>query len=81
MRIHVNTKEGKLSIPLPTALVFNDLTARLCASAAQQEHGLLMKEEAFVQLFAALREAGELLGDTPFVEVDSANGEHVTITL
>lgn len=84
MRIHINSKDVNLSLPLPNALVFNGLTARLCASAVQREENDLPLEadrETLTRLFALLREAGELLGDTPFVEVDSANGEHVTIML
>lgn len=82
MRIRVNTKDVSLSFPLPNALVLNDLTARLCASAVRREEGEpTIDRETLSQLFSLLREAGDLLGDTPFVEVDSANGEHVRIML
>ncbi len=82
MHIRIRSEYTSLSLPLPNALVFNRMTAHLCANAARRSgHASPVDEALLTQLFVQLHEAGTLLGDLPLVEVDSADGDHVEIFL
>lgn len=81
MRIDVKTPNDRdICIRIPTALVLNHLTALIGVKAAQHYGASLTINQAF-GLIDAIRDFKHLNGSWTFVEVESASGEHIKITV
>lgn len=84
MRISVKTEEVSLSIPIPDWLLFGPLGAKTAASALKKytpEVGQRLTEEALHTLLGALKKARDTYGTWDLVEVFTADGVRVKITL
>ncbi len=81
MVIHVHQKNGpKLFIPLPTGLIFNGITAGIAARATPKTD-TPMNAAQLRRLFAAVRHYKQKHPDWVLVDVRSADGDRVKITL
>lgn len=77
MVIKVKTDEHKITIPLPSGLIFNGFTAKLISKIddiplTTDQMNVIMRE---------LRHAKSILKGEPILEVHSNNGEDVLIKL
>jgi hypothetical protein len=84
MRIKVRSQDTNVNIPLPTNLVFSKGTVRLANRFGRKYAGDAMKDippEALDRLFGEFRWIKRQYGHWTLVEVRSANGEEVVITL
>lgn len=81
MRIIVDTTNDKnIHITLPTGLILNRLTALIAAKAAQK-NGIMVTYEQIYSLLTALKDFKRINGDWTLVEVESADGNYVKITI
>ena len=84
MRIKVRSQDTNINIPLPTNLVFSKGTVWLANRFGRKYAGDAMKDippEALDRLFGEFRRIKRQYGHWTLVEVRSANGEEVEITL
>lgn len=84
MKIHIRSNEHRLFIPLPTNLVFSKATVWLANGIGRKYAGDALKDippEALDKLFAEFRRIKKKHGTWELVEVQSAEGEQVRITL
>ncbi len=79
MLIRIQEHGGvNLTIPLPTGLVCNAITAEIAAQAAKKQ-GVPMKAADLRRLFAAIRHYKRKHPDWVLVDVQSADGDRVSI--
>ena len=81
MLIKVRSQDGpNLTIPIPTGLFCNRLTAGFAAKAMEQ-NGCTATPEQMVRLFKAIRQCKRKHPDWVLVEVQSADGDYVYVKL
>ncbi len=81
MVIRIRSQDGpNLTIPLPTGLVFNGITAEIAARATRSTVAP-MNAAQLRRLFAAIRHYKKKHPDWVLVEVRSADGDYVKITM
>lgn len=81
MRIIVETASSKsIRLRIPTGLIINPLTAWIAAKVTQENDVTLTYEQACA-LFAALKDFKRTHGEWKLVEIESANGDFVEITI
>ncbi|MDD4189037.1 MAG: hypothetical protein PHX37_03015 [Eubacteriales bacterium] len=80
MKIKIRSKEHKFTIPVPNAMLFSKITARLIAKYARTDD-LTVSKEQMAAILDELRKAKRLHGKMKIVEVNSADGDIVEITL
>ena len=82
MKIKIRSENHRISLRLPTGLLLNRFTARIAASALNQD-----RDESYITpdqmylLFQRLKEIRQDFRGLTLVEVDSAEGDVVRITL
>lgn len=82
MKIIVTTPEHDIRIGLPTGLIFNRGSAALAQYMAKKySPEVNLPDGALSTLCAELRRIKKQHGAWTLVEVESASGEHVKITL
>lgn len=84
MRIRVKGEGHNINIPVPTNLVFGKGTVWLANHFGRKYAGDAMKDippEALDRLFAEFRRIKRQYGHWDLVEVQSSDGEEVSITL
>lgn len=84
MRIRVKGAGHNINIPVPTNLVFGKGTVWLANHFGRKYAGTAMKDippEALDRLFAEFRNIKRRYGHWELVEVRSADGQEVSITL
>lgn len=80
MKITVRSDEVNLRIPIPTGLVFNDLTAALVPKLMAQ-NGMTITAKQARNFIRAMRKFKRRHRDWTLVEVQSAEGDYVEIKL
>ena len=81
MKIIVETAGSKsIRIRFPTGLVLNRLIA-LIASKAAQKNGFSLSFDQAYGCISALKDFKRSRGDWTFVEVTSANGDYIKISI
>lgn len=81
MKIIVETPNSRnIRISLPIGLILNRLTARIVSKTAQQNGATLTYEQA-CGFISALKNFKRMNSGWKLIEVDSADGHHVEITL
>ena len=80
MKITVRSDEVNLRIPIPTGLVFNDLTAALVPKFMEQ-NGVTITAKQARKFIRAMRKFKRRHRDWTLVEVQSAEGDYVEIKL
>lgn len=81
MKIDVTGGNGRhICITVPTGLVLNRLTAGVLANGASKQ-GVSLTRAQLIALICALRECRRRHTDWKIVEVESADGKRVEITL
>ena len=80
MRITVKSDEANLRIPIPTGLVFNDLTAALVPKFMEQ-NGVTITAKQARKFIRAMKKYKRRHRDWTLVEVQSADGDYVEIKL
>lgn len=81
MRIIVESASDKnIRITLPTGLIVNRLTALIAAKAARKNGSALSFDQA-CSFISALKDFKRAHGGWTLVEVESANGDYVEITI
>ena len=84
MKIIVKTPEHDIRLGIPTALIFSQGSAWLANKLGRKyapEAMMNIPPEAIPALCAELRRIKKKYGPYELVEVESASGEHVKITL
>ena len=84
MKISVHDDETNLNLWLPTNLIFGKLTVRLVNGLGRKYAGEALEKippEALEKLFAELRCIKKKYGSWDLVEVESADGRSVRVTL
>lgn len=84
MKIQIRNKEFGFVIPLPTNLIFSKGTVWLATGIGRKYAGDAIKDippEALDKLFGEFRRIKKRHGIWELVEVESASGERVKITL
>lgn len=84
MKISVYDDETNLNLWLPTNLIFGKLTVRLVNGLGRKYAGEALEKippEALEKLFAELRHIKKKYGSWDLVEVESADGRSVRVTL
>ena len=81
MLVKVRSTDGpNLTIPIPTGLFCNRLTAGIAAKAMAQ-NGMTITPEQMVRLFKTVRRYKRNHPDWVMVEVQSADGDYVYVKL
>lgn len=80
MRITVRSDEHRFRIPIPTGLVFNDLTAAL-APKFMEQNGITITAKQARKVIRAMRKFKRRHRDWVLVEVQSADGDYVEVKL
>lgn len=84
MKIHIRNGQQEHSIHVPTTLLLNPVTAKLAGKTAQKYAGKAMEvlsPQAMGAIFAELKRIQKTHGSWVLVEVSSASGKEVTISL
>ncbi len=82
MKIHIQEKERKIHLTIPTGLIFNRVCFRVAFRMARKQGGMSsLTPEAADILAAEFRRIKKRYGSWTLVEVQSADGELVEITL
>lgn len=84
MRINVTDGERSICIPLPTSLIFSDLTAYIGTKAIEKyvpERARYFNDYQLKALFRAIRQIKRQRGSWVLVDVQSADGQTVKITI
>lgn len=81
MRIKVRTPDAKFTLLLPNLLLFNRLTGSLLTKAATAHLGIDVDARQAGRLLAELRKIKKKYGRFTLVDVETADGEIVKITL
>lgn len=82
MKIRICSKGKKphrMTIVLPTRVIFSSVTATIAANVASKEINVTGAQMR--RLFSELRRARKTLGDMPLVEVLDSDGDYVRIDL
>ncbi|MBQ2920699.1 MAG: hypothetical protein IJE58_05910 [Oscillospiraceae bacterium] len=81
MLVKVRSTDGpNLTIPIPTGLFCNRLTAGIAAKAMAQ-NGMTITPEQLRKLFRCLRDCKRRFPDWVVTEVESADGDYVYVKL
>ena len=81
MIVKVRAKDGpNLTIPIPTGLLCNRLTAGFSAKMMEQ-NGMHATPEQMVRFFRAVRQYKRKHPDWVMVEVESSTGDYVYVKL
>ena len=81
MIVKVRAKDGpNLTIPIPTSLLCNRLTAGFSAKMMEQ-NGMHATPEQMVRFFRAVRQYKRKHPDWVMVEVESSTGDYVYVKL
>ena len=84
MKISVHDDETDLNLWLPTNLIFGKLTVKLINGVGRKYAGEALEKippEALERLFAEIRRIKKKYGSWELVDVESADGSIVHITL
>ena len=84
MKIRIQSSDHKLFIPIPTSMVFSKATVWLANRYGRKYVGDAMNviaPEAMDKLFAEFRRIKRIHGTWELVDVQSASGESINITL
>lgn len=86
MKISVRADQCNFSIPLPNWLLLNPVSFRIVAQAvrkncSQRISGISISPSVAKALVREIRRLKKRYGSLTIVEIYSANGEHITITL
>ena len=84
MKIRVREDDTNINLWLPTNLIFGKLTVKLVNTVGRKYAGESLEKippEALEKLFAQLRRIKKKHGSWELVEVESADGSIVRITL
>lgn len=84
MKIRVETQERSFTVPVPTNLIFSDLTAWIAQTAGVKYSGEALKHippQAMKKLFAEFRKIKKRYGSWELVDVQTHDGRRVRITL
>lgn len=82
MKIEVHAQQKNISISIPTKMIFNRFALRTVTKHIPVgESTMELSSEAASKLVRELDRIRKQRGSWVLVEVDSAGGEHVTITI
>ncbi|PWL46398.1 MAG: hypothetical protein DBY45_02565 [Clostridiales bacterium] len=82
MRVRVHTKDIKLTIPVPNALAFNHAVSLIASKALQKSvPSVQITPRQFDRFWMALREVRREWGKFSLVEVYTAGGEEIFVSL
>lgn len=81
MRIRIDAEGHHFTIPLPVGIIFNSFTTRIITSCLKKYADIPFTEEQLYVLFKELKQAKKTLSKLPLVDVQTADGQRVLITL
>lgn len=81
MRIKIDAEGRRFTIPVPTGLVMNNLTARIIGNSVRKHANVQLTGEQLRILFRELKQAKRVFPGLTLVEVKSADNDRVLITL
>lgn len=80
MKIRIRSEDANFSLPVPTGLVLNPITAGVLAKLSR-EYSVSVTGGQILRLFSAIKQFRRRHKDFVLVEVHSADGEEVLIKL
>lgn len=81
MKIRIKTEDTKLNLRLPSSLMYSSLTFKIIEKAIEKETGVRMNKDTSDKVRLLLKKAVKKYKGLNLVEVHSADGEIVEITL
>ena len=84
MRIQITSKQRKYGVSIPNRLIFNGITVRIACAAANKEIVYAddkISPAVMNTLFSELNRIREKHGSWSLVQVESADGDTIEITL
>ena len=81
MKIQITNSDSNLKLPVPTCILLNRLTAASLIRKANQKYGCAVDPRLTGKLLKALKVYRDSHPEWVFIEVLSANGENISITL
>ena len=84
MKIQVHSDDTNINLILPTNLIFGNIVARLVDTLGRRYAGEALEKippEALERLFAEIRRIKKKYGSWELVDIESADGSIVHITL
>jgi len=80
MKIRIRSEDANFTLPIPTGLLLNPLTAGLLPKLLE-EYGIHVTGQQIMGLYSAIKQFSRRNKDFVLVEVHSADGEEVLIKL
>lgn len=81
MKIRIKTKDTKLNLRLPSSLMYSSLTFKIIEKAIEQKTDVRMSNDTKNKVRLLMKNAVKKYKGLNLVEVHSADGEIVEITL
>lgn len=82
MKVKIHSADFHLTLGLPTAMMLNGLTARIAAhSINEEQHGTRFTPEQMNRLFREIKAVRRDFPDWVLVDVETADGEIVKVTI
>jgi len=81
MKIKIEADGHRFTIPLPTGVVLNGITTKIISSELKKHSDIPLTEEQLKVLIKELKRAKKTFPKLPLVDVQTADGEKVLITL
>lgn len=81
MKIKIDTAEKKLNVRLPSSLIYSSLVCKIIVRAIEDKSGFKMEKETKQKVRGLLKKGVKEYKGLKLVEIHSAEGEIIEITL
>lgn len=81
MKVKIDTEEKKLNIRIPSALLYSSIVFKIIERAIEDKSGLRMDKETKQKVRGLLKKAIKEYKGLKLVEIHSAEGEIIEVTL
>jgi hypothetical protein len=81
MKIKIEVEGYRFTIPLPIGIIMNGFTARIIESCIKKHVHVPFTGEQLVVVCRAIKQAKKVFPKLPLVQIQTADGQRVLITL
>lgn len=81
MKVKIDTEEKKLNIRIPSALLYSSIVFKIIERAIEDKSGLRMDKETKQKVRGLLKKTVKEYKGLKLVEIHSAEGEIIEVTL
>lgn len=81
MKVKIDTEEKKLNIRIPSSLLYSSIVFKIIERAIEDKSGLRMDKETKQKVRGLLKKAVKEYKGLKLVEIHSAEGEMIEVTL